>query len=400
MSIRTSFRELLAFYQDHLTRQVMPFWTRHCIDREHGGINNVVADDGTLLSTDKVMWSQGRALWTFSVLYNEYDHNPDWLRVADNIARFVMDHGRDEKGAWIFRLARDGSVVEPAKSIYVDGFCTYGLTEYARASGSQRALDLCLETFRRTSPLLRDHATLPTAPLPIPPGVQAHGPSMLFSLVYHELGKLTGDREIRDRGLELADIVMTQHLKPERQVLLEFVRPGGAPAEGDVGKTFVPGHAIESMWFIERIYRERGRQEGVGLALDAIRWHLEKGWDAEYGGIFLARHTEGGAPAWLSPENKPWWCATEALYACLRAHELTGQPWCMEWYWRVHDYAFRTYPDREHGDWHQNLDRRGRIMPPLYKNMAVKDPYHLQRALIYAIHTLRNLAAREAGHDE
>lgn len=68
----------------------------------------------------------------------------------------------------------------------------------------------------------------------------------------------------------------------------------------------------------------------------------------------------------------------------------------MEWYWRVHDYAFRMYPNWEHGDWHQTLDRQGRVMPPLYKNMAVKDPYHLPRALIYSIQTLKRLADQEA----
>ncbi|MDH7569618.1 MAG: AGE family epimerase/isomerase, partial [Armatimonadota bacterium] len=382
-----TFAQLRDFYIDHLTRQVMPFWLKHCVDWEHGGINNCVADDGTLLSTDKVMWSQGRALWTFSALYNEFDGDRAWLRVADNIARFVMTHGRDAQGGWLFRVSQRGEVVEPAKSIYVDGFVTYGLTEYARATGDAHALALAVETYRRTSPLLRDHSTLPTAPLPIPPGLQAHGPSMIFALVYHELGRLTGNREILNRALELAEVVMTQHLKPEHQVLFEFVRPGGALADGDAGKTFVPGHAIESMWFMERIYRFHGREDRVAQAMQAIRWHLEKGWDHEFGGIFLARHTEGGPPAWLLPDHKPWWVATEALYALLRAYEVTGQPWCLDWYWKVHHDTFRKYPNPEHGDWHQTLDRRGRVVGPLYRNMAVKDPFHLPRALIYSIQT-------------
>ncbi|MFQ5810661.1 MAG: AGE family epimerase/isomerase, partial [Armatimonadota bacterium] len=349
-------------------------------------------DDGTLQSTDKYMWSQGRALWTFSALYSDFDHDPHWLEIADDLAAFLFRHGRDDDGAWAFCLHDDGSVAEPPKSVYVDAFVMYGLTEYARATGSQRAIELAEQTFHRTSPMLRDHGTLPTEPLPIPAGLQSHGPSMIFALVYHDLGVLTGNEEIINRALELAEIVMTQHLKPDHKLLYELVRPGGELADGDAGKTFVPGHVIESMWFMERIYRHHGQEDRVAEAMDAIRWHLEKGWDEEYGGIFLACHTEGGTPVWSQPDAKCWWPHTEALYALLRACEVTGESWCMDWYWRVHDYAFEAFPNREHGDWRQNLDRRGNPIPVVL-GLTVKDPFHLPRALIYSIVTLRNLAA-------
>jgi len=386
------FDELLSFYEDHLRDQVMPFWTTHCIDWEHGGINNCVADDGTVQSTDKFMWSQGRALWTFSALYNHFDQDPEWLKIADNIADFVMSHGRDADGAWAFCLRQDGSVAEPPKSIYVDAFIMYGLTEYARATGNQQAIDVAEQTYQRTSPLLEDHTTLPTEPHPIPEKLQSHGPSMIFALMYHELGVLTGNQEITDRGLELAEIVMAQHLKPEHKLLYELVLPGGGLADSDAGRTFIPGHAIESMWFMERIYRHHQRQDRIDLAIEAIRWHLEKGWDDEYGGIFLACHTEGGTPAWHQPDAKCWWPHTEALYALLRAYEVSRQSWCMDWYRRVHDYVFDRFPNREHGDWHQNLDRNGNPIPVVLKGLAVKDPFHLPRALIYSIVTLRRLA--------
>jgi hypothetical protein len=46
----------------------------------------------------------------------------------------------------------------------------------------------------------------------------------------------------------------------------------------------------------------------------------------------------------------------------------------------------------EHGDWHQNLDRRGSPVPCVVKTLAVKDPFHLPRGLIYSINVLRHLA--------
>ena len=394
MQDKMTFPELLSFYEKHLKNDVMPFWMKNCIDWQNGGINNIVQDDGTVTSTDKFMWSQGRALWTFSALYNHYDADPCWLKVADNIARFIMKHGRDEKGAWAFKLHADGSVADPPKSVYVDAFIVTGLTEYAKATGNREAINIAIETFKRTSPLLNDHSSLATEPHKIPKGMQSHGPSMIFALTYHELGLLTGEKEILKRALELAEIVMTQHLDQKTLDFREFIRPGGGFVENDAGKTFIPGHIIESMWFMERIYSYHNRADRVRLAMDVIRRYVEKGWDYEYGGMFLACHVDGGKPVWHQPDAKVWWPITETLYALLKAYSITGEEWCMDWYWRVHDYAFSTYPDKEHGDWHQNLDRYGNIIPVVVKNLQVKDPFHLPRALIYSILTLRSLVSK------
>ena len=391
---KTDFSRLLAFYEKHLLEDIMPFWLEHCIDWKYGGVFNLVEDDGRILSTDKLMWCQGRALWTFSALYNCLGGNPDWLELATNTANLIMTYGRDESGAWTFRLNREGRVLEPPQSVYVDAFVIYGLTEYARASGSGRALEIAVESFKRTRPLLRDHSKLPTRPHPIPTGLQAHGPYMIFSLVFHELGAMTGDQRIIETALDLAEIVMSEHLSQKDQLLYEFVRPGGGFEKSNAGKTYVPGHAIESMWFMERIFSFHSQAEKIETAITATRWHLEKGWDFEFGGLFLARHKEGGKPMWHSPDSKVWWPMTESLYALLRFYEVSGQTWCLEWHQLVHDYAFSSFPNSDYGEWTQNLDRFGRKIPVVVAGLPVKDPFHLPRSLIYTIQVLRRLVAR------
>ena len=216
---------------------------------------------------------------------------------------------------------------------------------------------------------------------------------MMFAHVYNDLGRVTGDDDALQRAVDLANIVFTLHVKPEKELLYELIRPNGDLADTDEGNTYLAGHAIESMWFMERIYRDRPeREERMSLARNVIRWNLEKAWDEEYGGLFLACNAAGGTPVWHQPDAKVWWPHTEALYALLRFHELYQEPWMMDWYWRMHEYSFRVFPDAEHGDWHQNLDRQGRITEHVIKNLAVKDPFHLPRALIYSIDSLRRLA--------
>ncbi|MEW5720614.1 MAG: AGE family epimerase/isomerase, partial [Chloroflexota bacterium] len=62
------FSTLLDQYRAELLDRTIPFWTKHGIDwhAERGGICTCIADDGRVLSDDKYMWSQLRAIWTFS----------------------------------------------------------------------------------------------------------------------------------------------------------------------------------------------------------------------------------------------------------------------------------------------------------------------------------------------
>jgi len=77
---------------------------------------------------------------------------------------------------------------------------------------------------------------------------------MAFALFNHDLGLAANDTPILDRALELAEIVMTQHLKPEHKLLHELVQVGDEMVDTDPGNTFIPGHAIESMWLMFHIY--------------------------------------------------------------------------------------------------------------------------------------------------
>ena len=391
---RTSFTELLELYRETLYDRILPFWRNH-IDDEYGGVFNVMDERNEIVSQDKYIWSQARALWTFSALYNDEGGDRYWLGAASKLASFLLDYGRDGSGAWNYQLDRKGEVLAGPQSVYVDAFAMYGLSEYYRATGDKNALDAAIETFERTRPLLADHSRLPTSPHPIPAGAQSHGPSMMFALCYHDLAAVSGRTDILNTAVELAKIVVNRHIDEDANVLREFVAPGGGWLSGDVGSTFIPGHAIESMWFMERIFRSVGDVETIDRCVEVIRWHLERGWDDELGGIFLARHLEGGEAVWHSPDSKVWWSHTEALYALLRAYEISGAEWCIDWYWKVHNYTFKVFPDLEHGEWHQNLDRSGRVIPVVVKGLSVKDPFHLPRALIYSRKILKRLASSE-----
>src|SRR5262245_53553324 len=54
---------LFAVYRDGLLHDTLPFWTRHAIDRVHGGYITALDRDGSILQTDKPIWVHGRFAW-------------------------------------------------------------------------------------------------------------------------------------------------------------------------------------------------------------------------------------------------------------------------------------------------------------------------------------------------
>lgn len=141
------FPALLTQYRSELLDRTIPFWLKYGVDWKNGGICTCISDDGRVLTDDKYMWSQLRAIWTFSALYNRIERRKEWLDVALNIYNFVKQHGRDENGNWVFLVDKSGTQVQGATSIYADGFAIYGLTELARATGDQEAIQLARETY-------------------------------------------------------------------------------------------------------------------------------------------------------------------------------------------------------------------------------------------------------------
>ncbi|HEV2294753.1 MAG TPA: AGE family epimerase/isomerase [Tepidisphaeraceae bacterium] len=386
------FRSLLQHYQHTLLNGVVPFWVRHGLDAA-GGISTCINEDGTIVSRDRWCWSQWRAVWVFAKLYNRIERRVEWLSAAEQICHFVMRSGRVEGGHWPLLLDERGKVLRGYDSIYVDGFALYALVELWRATREDRLMELAMETFRTSREAIDRAAAPPPAwPYPIPPGRIAHGVSMLFSLCYHELAEATGEREIAAAAEAHHRRVVDGFLSPADGIVREWLRADGEPLPPPEGSVVVPGHAIESMWFQMHIAQRRGDQKTIRRAIDTIRRHLELGWDAAYGGLFLAVDA-GGADcvAWEHADTKLWWPHTEALYATLLAYEACGEAWCLEWHERIRDYCDSHYPT-QHGEWRQKLDRAGR---PIERTLVlpVKDPFHLPRALIYCIDVLERMTA-------
>lgn len=389
---------LAGWIRGHLFQHVLPFWEQHAFDPA-GGLLTCIADDGTVQSTDKWLWSQWRAVWIYARVHYSLDRDPQWLAHARDLAEFCLRHGWIEaEQGWALLLAQDGSVLKGNESIYTDGFAVYALAELFRATGETRYRDWAVKTVEAALvKLAQPHDRLPHFPYPIPEGAKAHGVPMFWSFKLAELGEILGDEGYLGLARTFSGEVFRDFYRADSDRIVEFVRADGSEFTPPQGTVTVPGHAIEDMWFQWHVFAATGGKDAPrALALRLIRRHLELGWDGEYGGLFLAVDRDGrDEVGWKFADTKLWWPHTETLYALLLAWHETGDAWFFDWYERIWALCLERYVDWTHGEWRQKLNRDLTPMTGVVA-LPVKDPFHLPRALILQIELLERIAAQRS----
>lgn len=387
---------IAGWLRQHLFGHVLPFWERHALDQQ-GGILTCISDSGDVLSTDKWLWSQWRAVWVFSRLYNQLDRDPKWLQRARHIADFCLRSGWDTVNeGWALLLSRDGKVLRGPESIYVDVFAICGLVELHRACGDPELLRIAARSADSAlKKLAGPRDRVPHFPYPIPPGAKPHGLAMMWSLALAELGAAAQDENYLQAAEGFSNEIFRDFYRPDRDLIVERVRADGGEFPAPLGTAVVPGHAIEAMWFQVHVIDLLGRgRERLDLCFRLVLRHLDLGWDhAGAGGLLLAVDADGREPVgWNHPGSKIWWPQTEGLYAALLGWERTQRPLFLDWYERLWKTCLEHFVDWENGEWRQNLQRD---FSPLAAVVAlpVKDPFHLPRSLILQLELLEKRSA-------
>jgi N-acylglucosamine 2-epimerase len=385
---------MAAWLRVHFLEHVMPFW-EPLFDEEHGGLFTCVTDDGKVVSKDKWLWSQWRAVWVCARIFNTIEPDPKWRERALRIANFCCEHGwLEHEAGWALLLSGEGQLKRSYESIYVDAFAVYGMSELARATAdrtwTERASATAAAACRRIDEM---GDQLPHFPYQIRPDTKPHGIPMIWSLKLASLGAASGDPQWHTRSGQMLREIDQDFYHAGEDRVRETVWRDPATLRPEVVSATVPGHVIEGLWF--RRVAECG---GVGeVSPPAETWrrvmrHLELGWDhREGGGLLLAVDAAGdvAAEGWPLPDLKLWWPHTEALVAVLMASQETQESSWLEWYRRLWLFAAEHFVDWEHGEWRQKLDRD---LSPFSGTVAlpVKDPFHLPRSLIMQIETLES----------
>ena len=409
-----SLRELRQTLHDELFDVFLPFWDRHGVDREHGGVMSSLDYDGTLVNSDKLLWFQGRAIWIYSFLYNHLDPDPRYLEIARQTKNFVLTHALQADGWWAEKLSREGKVLKPysgdTEGMY---FLVEGFQEYAAATGDEQARDLAFALLEKLfqhfdSPHFRYRG----ADFPyLWDSRQAVRPQGLWMVIVYIAAQILSrwkDPKILAMADQSIDAIMNKHYHPgiglnTEALFFDFTRPPGEEQKSRIG------HAIESFWMVMEEATRRGDQALWDACAERVHRHLDVGWDHVYGGLCEWVNVDQGGYQW--PPEKPvgtdlefryvgeyhymkaLWALNEALVATLNVYERTGAEWAARYFDLSYKLLNEKFSQKRRGlpGYMLFADRRMTAQP----HVARQDNYHPPRQLMLNILTLDRMIARQ-----
>ena len=410
-------REILTCLRD----KVIPFWLDRSVDEEYGGYLTCFDADGNYTGNGtKYIVTQGRMVWGFSNL-REFARPEDLERMeraARQGAEFLMSSfWDDEYEGYYWQLNRDGSVADPSKLVYGEGFAIYALSEFARVYRDEKArafaekgFDLlqkyAADTLRGGyyENIDRDWRISPAGPYAGDrKSLDIH---MHLLETFTTLFLLTG-REVHGRKLkEVLDLIFRHMINAEKgygynQFDLDFnqipainiKRTWNAERETNEvidtpTNTTSYGHNVELSWLadlaLQALGCDRAPYEAVLRRL--LDHALAHGYDREHGGVYR----DGIADEAVLVYDKEWWQNFEAMTGFLNGYVLYRDPRYLDAFLGTWRFDRDHFMNMEVGESRQLLQRDG---TPVISSIGNpwKGIYHTGRALAECLRRLEKL---------
>lgn len=389
-----NFKTLAEQYKSELLDKVVPFWLDKSQDHEFGGYFTCLDRDGSVYDTDKFIWLQGREVWMFAKLYNEVEHKQEWLDCAVQGAEFLKKYGHDGQLNWYFALDREGQPLVEPYNIFSYTFAVIAFGQLAIATGNKEYEEIARKTFdivlsRVDNPKARWNKAVPGSR-----NLKTFDLPMILCNVALEIEPLLEPKFLHQTIDTCLHEVLDVFYRPELGLVVEALGKDGELVDSFDGRKLNPGHAIESTWFIMDLGKRLNRPDLIEKAVEISLAEVEYGWDEQYSGIFYFMDRLGKPRHELEFDQKLWWVHIETLISMLKGYQLTGNPKCLEWFERVHDYTWKHFADPDYPEWYGYLNRRGEVLLPL-KGGKWKGCFHVPRGLFNCWKMLEELSNRE-----
>ena len=404
-----------------LAEGIIPFWLNRAVDETYGGYLTNFDEQGQFTGDGvKYLVTQSRMVWGFSNL-REFARDQDrqaMQRAAAQGAAFLAERFWDpEYQGFYWQLNRDGTVADPAKLVYGEGFAIYALSEYALTYGDQKMLRLAERGFDLLQIYAADtlrggyYENIERDWQISPSGAYA-GDRKSLDIHMHLLETFTtlyraSGREIHARKLkEVLDIIFEHMVNREkgygynqfdlnfRQIpAINILRTWNAEREThEVIETPTDttsyGHNVELSWLADLALKtlkcDRAPYEPVLRRL--LDHALRNGYDHEYGGVYR----DGVADQSVLVYDKEWWQNFESLVGFLNGYKLYGDSRYLEAFLQTWGFVKRCFLNMSVGESRQLLKRDG---TPIISNMgnAWKGIYHTGRALAECLRRLEDV---------
>lgn len=356
---------------------ILKFWLKNSIDYQNGGIYTCLDREGRTYGTDKSVWFQGRALWTFSKAYNVIEKNDEYLKAAKNIFHF-LPKCTDSDGRMFFTVTGDGKSLQKRRYFFSETFAAIGCAEYYKATGDKTALEQAEKYYNVALDCYTGKIKTEPKINPENQCFKAHSPVMIMLSTTQTLRSIP---ELAEKYSKLADVFLTGLLSGgflTDKGFVENVDMTGNWSDTPTGRVVNPGHTMETAWFVMAEGLITKNAEAIAFGKKIVDTMFPIGWDAEHGGIISFKDIDNKPPQQLEWDMKLWWPQCETMIATRLAYILFKDEKYKKMYETVRDYCEKYFVDTEKGEWYGYLHYDNTVSTTLKGNIF-KGPFHIPR---------------------
>ena len=379
-----------------LENNILRFWIDRMQDNEHGGFYGRIDNNNVLYAdADKGAILNARILWTFSAAYRVLGKS-EYLKIATRAKRYFIDHFIDpEYGGVYWSLDYKGQPKDTKKQFYAIGFAIYGLSEYARATNDQEALEQAINLYR----CVEEHAldkeyngyieamTRNWQPIDdmrlseydanYPKSQNTH---LHIIEPYANLYRVWPSKELEASLRNIIGIFTDRILNPETHHLDLFFEMDWKRGAGQLESY---GHDIECSWLMHEAAMVLGDQKVLNKVepiVQIVAKASEKGLNPDGSMIHEANLTAG-----TKDDDLHWWVQAEAVVGFYNIYQHFHDEAALEKALRCWQYIKENLIDYQHGEWYWSRHRDGSLNTVDDKAGFWKCPYHNGRMCLEII---------------
>ncbi|MEN8202424.1 MAG: AGE family epimerase/isomerase [Bacteroidota bacterium] len=406
--------------KNHLTKELLPFWTTRIMDMENGGYITHFDEQGDDTGEDeKSLIAQSRSLYTLSSAHRAGYGEGKLAEMALHGVNFLLEKMWDQvHGGFFWMVDRKGKVKMDQKIMYGHSFAIYSLSEYTLATGDSRGIEYAEKCFD----LVQEHCAdglyggyfemFDREWQLAGPGSQGGDRKTLdvhmhLMEAFTTLYECSGKELHRTKLMELIEILVYKVLHPEYltgipqftadwqvapQIKFDIVwgwdRFSVEGAKSNPGDNTCFGHNAEFAWLLVHalIILNEDVLKYMPLLQTIYDHTVDYGIDTKFGGVFVEGPHSGG----VYDLEKEFWQQAEVMIGLLDACLLFRKERYWESYKNVHRFVFHKVINRDVGEWYPLLTREGE---PIWTHMghSWKINYHTVRAMVQSISRMEEL---------
>lgn len=371
---------------EELEGNILPFWMNKMTDRERGGFYGRISGEDVLMPDEpKGAILNARILWTFSAAYRLLK-KPEYLATATRAKRYLLDFFYDKQfGGIYWSVDCEGNPLDTKKQIYALGFAIYGLSEYARATGDEEALEYAIRLFEviekysfdaekngYVEALTRDWQ--PIADMRLSDKDENEKKTMNTHLhilePYANLYRVWKDGRLKTQLKNLIELFVTKILDTQTYHLNLFFEDDWTNKYHLISY----GHDIEASWLIHEAALVLGDEtvlKQIEPVIVRIARAADEGLNAD-GSMTYEHFSDKGE----TDRELHWWVQAENVVGHLNLYQHFGDEEALSTALRCWQFIKDKLIDRENGEWYWSRFADGSINRNDDKAGFWKCPYH------------------------